>query len=222
VNATDDVDDGACDASHCSLREAIIAANALPGADFIGFDISGAAPYTIAPTSPLPTIIDSVTIDGTTEPDFAGAPIVEISGANLGLVDGLTISSGGSTIRGLVINRFGGDAIKILIGGGNVVEGCYIGTDVSGAIDLGNGQNGVHINTAPITASADDGRRQQHHLWQHHQRRTYQNSGATGNLVQNFISKCRRNWRPGNGDNGVQINTASATRLAAQRQVLVM
>lgn len=35
VTVTDDVNDGACNYAHCSLREAIIAANATPGADVI-------------------------------------------------------------------------------------------------------------------------------------------------------------------------------------------
>jgi len=33
VNTTDNADDGVCDANHCSLREAILAANANPGPD---------------------------------------------------------------------------------------------------------------------------------------------------------------------------------------------
>jgi CSLREA domain-containing protein len=41
VNTEDDVDDGECDAAHCSLREAINAANENPGADQITFDIPG-------------------------------------------------------------------------------------------------------------------------------------------------------------------------------------
>ncbi len=47
VNSTDDVDDGTCDATHCSLREAINSANTTAGADIIGFAIPGAAPYRI-------------------------------------------------------------------------------------------------------------------------------------------------------------------------------
>ena len=41
VNVTDDSDDGSCSAAHCSLREAINAANAHAGFDLIKFDIGG-------------------------------------------------------------------------------------------------------------------------------------------------------------------------------------
>src|SRR3984893_8363504 len=56
-----------------SLRQAILDANANTGADLIhvsvtgtGYDGSGVC--TIAPTSPLPSIDDTVTIDGYTQP----------------------------------------------------------------------------------------------------------------------------------------------------------
>jgi len=54
VNSTNDVNDGTCDGTHGSLREAINAANANAGLDTIAFDIAGAGPRSIAPNSPLP------------------------------------------------------------------------------------------------------------------------------------------------------------------------
>src|SRR5262249_18160277 len=89
-----------------SLRQAILDANANPGLDTITFAI-GSGPRTIAPLSPLPTITDRVVIDGTTQPGYAGAPLIELSGANAGSgADGLSITAGGSTVVALVINRF--------------------------------------------------------------------------------------------------------------------
>src|SRR5688572_30138141 len=41
VNTTDDTDDSACNVAHCSLREAIKAANANSGLDTINFNIPG-------------------------------------------------------------------------------------------------------------------------------------------------------------------------------------
>jgi CSLREA domain-containing protein len=157
VNSTADGGDaipgnGNCDdaATGCTLRAAIMEANALAGVDTIAFDIAGAGPHTIRPATALPTIAEPVIIDGTSEPDFAGTPIVELSGTNAGgTVDGLTIAAGGSTVRGLVINRFGGDGIEISTAGGNVIEGNFIGTDTGGTADLGNSAMGVHINKAP-------------------------------------------------------------------------
>ena len=60
-----------------SLRQAILDANTNAGADTITFAI-GTGPQTISPLSPLPTITDPVTIDGTTQPGFSGSPIIEL------------------------------------------------------------------------------------------------------------------------------------------------
>ncbi len=138
-----------------SLRGAILAANNHAGLDRIEFDIDQLPPFTIptiSPTSPLPDITDPVVIDGTTE--TAGK--VQLNGANAGLgadVDGLCLTAGGSTIRGLVINRFDGDGIDISGPGGNVIEGNFIGVDVTGTLALGNAQGpitaGVHIRGSP-------------------------------------------------------------------------
>jgi hypothetical protein len=121
-----------------SLRQAILNANAHAGLDTITFRI-GTGTKTIAPTSALPVITDLVFLDGTTQPGFAGTPLVELNGAAAGTgVNGLVITAGNSTVRGLVINRFGGFGIR-LDGSGNEVHGCYLGTDVTGTRALGNG-----------------------------------------------------------------------------------
>lgn len=128
-----------------SLRQAILDANLQAGPDLIAFNIGGIP--TITPSSSLPTITDPVTIDGTTQPGFLGAPIVEISGTNAGpTANGLVITAGSTTVRGLVINQFALTGIVLSVGDGNVIEGNYIGTDVNGAIALGNGAQGVEIN----------------------------------------------------------------------------
>jgi hypothetical protein len=84
-----------------------------------------------------------VIIDATSQPGFAGSPVVELSGAVVGTTgDGLTIASPNCVVRGLVINRFAagiwmseGAFFSVIDG---FVEGNYIGTDVSGTADLGN------------------------------------------------------------------------------------
>jgi CSLREA domain-containing protein len=149
VNATDDANDGTCDATHCSLREAITAANQIEGEKLIAFDIAGPAPHTIRPTSGLPSIESGVTLDGTTEPDFAGSPVVELDGSIAGTAHGLSIVLSNNTIRGLVINRFALNGIAVETDAtANVIEGCYIGTDVAGSAALGNGNAGVLIGQA--------------------------------------------------------------------------
>src|SRR6476659_8769493 len=77
------------DAGPGTLRQAILDANALAGADTINFNIPGDDPVvTIRPLSPLPIIIGTTTIDGTTQP---GAK-VELDGSLAGLgANGLTL-----------------------------------------------------------------------------------------------------------------------------------
>lgn len=108
VNATDDRDDGTCDAAHCSLREAINAANDRVGPDTITFD-SAVFPLSgtkvIKLTSPLPGIDD-----GGTTIDATGAKVI-IDGGNL--AEGLLIRSSGNTVRGIRIIRVTGDGIRI-------------------------------------------------------------------------------------------------------------
>src|SRR4030095_8251296 len=72
------------DSGSGSLRQAILDANANAGSDMIDFNIPGAGVHTIMPASALPTITDPVTIDGTTQPGFAGSPIIELSGTIAG------------------------------------------------------------------------------------------------------------------------------------------
>lgn len=135
-----------------SLRQAILDANANLGDDVINFNIGGGGVQTIAPTSALPTITDPVTIDGTTQPGFVGSPIIELNGAGAGFTHGLSITAGNSTVRSLVINRFSVDRAGVNLEGpgavGNRVQGCYIGTDVSGTVPLGN-FDGVRLRSGP-------------------------------------------------------------------------
>jgi streptogramin lyase len=96
--------------------------------------VTVAAGLTISPLSQLPTITQTVLIDGTTE---AG---IVIDGGGL-TQDGLVLgtNSGGSTVQGLTLQNFGGSAIRLKSGGNTVQE------DVLGASGLGN-QVGVLID----------------------------------------------------------------------------
>ena len=131
----------------CTLRAAIQEANALVGTNTILFNIPGPGPFTIAPTSSLPGLTGPVVIDGSSQPGWAGAPIIEINGASAGTgTSGLYVPASGSesTIRGLIINRFDGSGIYGLSSADLVIRGNYIGTDASGTVGLGN-NNGIYI-----------------------------------------------------------------------------
>jgi uncharacterized protein (TIGR03437 family) len=153
VNTT--ADDNAVN-GNCTLREAITAANTnsrvdgcvagVPGADTIEFGIGSGTPTINVTGSAFPMITEPVVINGAT----GGATRVEVSGANAGAgVNGLWINSGGSTLRSLVLNRFSENAIFLQSRGGNVVEDCYIGTDATGTMSLGNRDTGIGIADSP-------------------------------------------------------------------------
>jgi CSLREA domain-containing protein len=145
VTNTADPGDGVC-GSGCTLREAIDAANANPGVDFIEFDIPGGGPHVIRPVTPLPNITENVSIDGSSQPGFAGTPLIEIAGDLAGPgADGLRILAEFCQVGWLAVNRFDRDGIYIGPPGSVTVVGCHVGVDASGTIDRGNGQDGIEI-----------------------------------------------------------------------------
>ena len=122
-----------------TLRQAILGVNSNAGPHTITFDIPGPGPFIITPTASLPTITREVTIDGTTQPGFAGTPIIELNGSSAGgSASGIAITRGHCTVKGLVINRFRQNGILLSNGGTNTIVGNYLGTDVTGALRRGN------------------------------------------------------------------------------------
>ncbi len=108
---------------------------------------SSTGAFTIQPLSALPTITDTLVLDGYTQPgaspnilaigDNAVLNIVVDGSAGRGAVDGLVIGAGNSMVRGLVIDNFAAapDGGLVLGGSGNnVVTGNFIGTDVTGEV----------------------------------------------------------------------------------------
>lgn len=160
--------DGVCDTlsvqllNPCTLRGAIEESNAFPGADAIHFDIPLGGVKTIAPNTQLPVVTAPVTIDGYTQNGASENTAargnnavlrIELDGSNAPpslLPDGLLISASNCSIRGLVINRFGGEGVQ-LSGSNNKVEGNFIGTDPlgigtnTGPEDPGNRLSGVSV-----------------------------------------------------------------------------
>ena len=194
----------------CTLRAAIEEANANLGLDTIAFDIPGAGPHTIEPVPRLPDISDPVVIDGTTEPDFAGIPVIELNGASAGAdTTGLVIRGGGTTVRGLAINRFTGFGIRLQGSGGNLIEGNFIGTDVTGTLDLGNGQHGLRLSSSDniIGGTTPEARNLISGNDQHGINITV---GARNVIQGNFIgTDLTGTVDLGNSDNGVHIINAS-------------
>jgi uncharacterized repeat protein (TIGR01451 family) len=136
-----------------TLRQAIVDANANAGADTIQFSIAGPAPHTIAPLAPLPAITESVTINGTSNPDFSGAPVIELNGESAGVSNGLVINAPSCTVNGLIINRFATDGVSggngiVITTNGNIIQTNFIGTNATGSFAQGNARDGVFISSS--------------------------------------------------------------------------
>ncbi len=99
-----------------------------------GYTQAGASANSAAPNQALNTVLRI---------ELAG----NLAGAG---ADGLLLGagSGGSTIRGLAINRFGKVGIRIDGAGGNTIAGNFIGTNAAGTAAAANAENGVYIATS--------------------------------------------------------------------------
>ncbi len=130
------------DAGAGTLRQAILDANANVGPDTIAFNIAGSGVHTITPVTALPVITSPVTIDGFTQ--AGSSPNTHPVGQGLNsvltieLVGSLGVSASDTTIRGLSIH---GGSVVFNNGAfsNNKVEGCFIGTDVTGTQRLDGG-----------------------------------------------------------------------------------
>jgi CSLREA domain-containing protein len=149
------IGDGICDdgSGACTLRAAIQEANALAnlpsGSDGIVFAIPGPGTHPIQPASALPAITDPVVIDATTQPGYAGTPLIELDGSLAGAgVSGLRFETGGNTVKGLAINRFAASGILVLTGGENTIQGNFLGTDATGTAAAPNAASGIDVRTA--------------------------------------------------------------------------
>jgi hypothetical protein len=149
VNSNNNYDDGVCNASHCSLHEAIDKANTLTGTTTINFNIGGGGPqiiYTDYP--PLPTITSTVAIDGRSQPGYVSHPLIELRGywdiESSG--EGLVLAGGDSTVLGVAINGHR-NGIVLQNKGNNLIQGCYIGTDAIGMPAYPNIYSGVWIKS---------------------------------------------------------------------------
>ncbi len=117
----------------CTLRAAIEEANAFAGADTVNFNIAGAGVQTITPTTTLPAVVETITIDGSTQsgatcgdlvPDSLPAQnntphnlLIQITRTGddssdniLSINTGVGEDASNSTIRGLVINSSGNNS----------------------------------------------------------------------------------------------------------------
>lgn len=171
VNSILDIDDENCTAAvdGCTLREAINAANARVGADFITFNIPGSGVHVITLTGALPTILDTVTIDGYTQAGAAPNTLADGDNAKIQVqLDGifapsnaflLAVCANDTTLSGLSITRFAqagvivGDSSAGVFCGGQIrnvrIAGNFIGLAPDGSAPGGQ-NNGVFVNASVV------------------------------------------------------------------------
>ncbi|NIL98260.1 MAG: DUF4347 domain-containing protein, partial [Planctomycetales bacterium] len=130
-----------------SLRQAILDANANSGSDTITFNIGGGGLQTIVVgTTALPTITETVTLDATTQPGYAGDPLIQLDGsATTGGANGLAIedSTNSNTIKGFIIHSFADAGIEVL-SNNNIIQNNWVGIDAS-ANAAPNGSYGILV-----------------------------------------------------------------------------
>jgi parallel beta-helix repeat protein len=128
----------AADSGPGSLRQALLDANAAPGLDTVNFGI-GSGAQTIALSSPLPAVTDSVILDGTTQPGWAGRPVVTLDGRGAGAAaNGLVLLADTNAVRGLTVTGFAGSGV-VADAFGTAVQGNFlVGNGLDGATVVGN------------------------------------------------------------------------------------
>lgn len=139
------------DAGAGSLRQAIIDANGAAGFDSITFAIPGGGPHVITLATALPQVTGVCSIDATTQPGYAGTPVVRVHGAAIaGSANGFEVVGGSTLIRGFSITGFPG---SVLTGNGiffpsasgdaNTVDGNFVGIDTGGVTVIANASDGI-------------------------------------------------------------------------------
>src|SRR5258706_3278180 len=196
------------DSGDGTLRAAIEQANGDAGPDTIEFHIAGSGVKQIELMTALPEVTTSVTIDGTTQSGYtsAGGPLIWIDGSAAGNPDGLVISGGHSTVKGLALTAlFNG--VTLTSAGNDTIQACYIGIDPTDPTNpdpmhAGNSLYGIDVQSDGnliegnvIGNSGDVGVRV---------------AGANVTVRGNYIGMAPSGLAPvGNGGDGVFVDGAS-------------
>ena len=122
VNSTNDVDDGTCDAIHCSLREAINASNIDLMPSTIEFAVGTGNIETIMLNDALPIITeDSTIIDGMTQTGNPGGVRIDCGNIGAQQQDILRIHGSHTQVYGLEIFNYTVSEDAMVIGAGSLI-----------------------------------------------------------------------------------------------------
>lgn len=140
-----------------SLRAAIYYAQDHPGTT-VTFNIPTSDPghaggvFTIRPTGHLPPFAtNGLTIDATTQPGYAGKPVVFVNGSGLitetGEIPAFLFLESNCTVKGLGVQQYPwcGMVMRYPDATGNRISGCSLGVDSSGNAAASNVYQGIMI-----------------------------------------------------------------------------
>ncbi len=212
------------------MRQAILDANGDGENSSITFNIGMGGAQTIAPASALPVALGAVTIDGTTQPGFAGTPLITLDGTNAGpTANGLVIDHTGgfgtySRVKGLIIINFSESGLELRGPGGSglgavMVQGCYIGIDVNSekkanktGIKVLGWNNLIGDITGPVTAAARNviSGNTEHGIY-------VTSTGRSTYVFANYIGTDRFGENPkGNGGSGVFVQSTAYVQIGLE------
>lgn len=216
------------DAGEGSLRWAIEGINESAGPDTIDFNIPESdegfdgTTWNIRVLTRLPDIVDGGTqIDGSSQTQNqsdtnADGPEIVISGSDMSeSSDGIIIKSPGNTILELIISGFSWTGLKI--DGdeavGNIIQGCYIGTDVS-ATNAQSNNEGIYIGTGSQYNQIGGAEPSQRNIISGNRTNGVYIADANNVIIGNFIGVDRTGTQElGNETNGIVITRSSLNRI---------
>ncbi len=219
----DDLNDGDCDTDvnmpglQCTLRAAMEESEHQPGSNAITFNIPGAGPFLIQPGSALPQMNQPVSIDASTQPGYAGTPLVAVSGIDTSNAYGFRLAGGNSLVRGFSVIEF-----KEQIGlsnssslGNNRVTGNYVGIWPNGAPGTKARQEfGIALVSATTNNRIGGTSPEDRNIVSGNQVGISIDSGSTNNQVSgNYIGTGPQGVAPQPNDFGISILNSNSNNI---------
>jgi parallel beta-helix repeat protein len=135
-----------------SLRQALSDAAASSGAATVAFNLPS-TPAKIMLLSRLPAVSVNTTVDATTQPGYAGKPLIEIDGSFLpALTTALSVAG---ALKGVAIGNC--TYVAMETAGAAVISQNYIGLDSTGTVARPNGLGVYMLGPSNVTANVISG-----------------------------------------------------------------
>lgn len=126
----------------CTLRDAIMYANATEAVDTIAFNIQGDGGHTIVLANSLPPITRGpLLVDGTSQVGYVSTPVITITPTSGPSFAGLQIEADDITLKALAIGGFEWTTGVTINGSRNSIVACHLGVNAEGTAALGNSVN---------------------------------------------------------------------------------